>query len=80
MIITLIISYPLAKQIKHLQNMIKVILKITESEINNTLSKLAKLGITDIKIKKEDKHLTLFRYKNIIQNTDKNILTSDKKK
>ena len=66
------------KIIKALQNMIKVVLKISEGEIDNTLSKLAKLGITDIKIKKEYKDSILFRYKNMVQNIDKEIVNKKK--
>lgn len=49
--------------------MIKVILKVSESEINHTLSKLVKLGINNIKIKKKRKKLNLFRYKNTLKGT-----------
>lgn len=46
--------------------MIKVVLKVSESEINHILSKLAKLGINNIKIKKKREKLNLFRYKNML--------------
>jgi helix-turn-helix protein len=44
--------------------MIKVVLKVSESEINHILSELVKLGINNIKIKKKRKSFNLFRYKN----------------
>lgn len=47
--------------------MIKVILKISENEINPLLGKLAKLGIRDIKIKEKEKKTVIFQYKNIIE-------------
>lgn len=50
--------------------MVKVILKISESEINRILSKLVKMGINNIKIKKKRKRFNLFRYKNTFENTD----------
>jgi len=46
--------------------MIKVVLKVSESEINHILHKLAKLGINNIKIKKKREKLNLFRYKNML--------------
>lgn len=49
--------------------MVKVVLKVSESEINYILRKLAKLGINNIKIKKKREKLNLFRYKNMIENT-----------
>ncbi|MDF2833015.1 MAG: hypothetical protein K0Q82_2121 [Chryseobacterium indoltheticum] len=48
--------------------MVKVVLKIPESDINPVLSKLVKLGINNIKIKKKSKRLNLFRYKNMYEN------------
>ncbi|SHL58003.1 hypothetical protein SAMN05444267_102075 [Chryseobacterium polytrichastri] len=53
--------------------MIKVVLKIPESDINFILSKLVKLGIKNIKIKKNEKKLHLFRYKNTFENTNNEI-------
>lgn len=50
--------------------MVKVVLKISESEINTILSKLVKLGISNIKIKKKGKRLNLFRYKNTFDSKD----------
>lgn len=50
--------------------MVKVILKISESEINSILSKLVKMGINNIKIKKKRKRLNLFRYKNTFDDKD----------
>lgn len=50
--------------------MVKVILKIPENEINPILSKLVKLGIKNIEIKKKEKRLSLFRYKNTFKNQD----------
>ncbi|SHE97814.1 hypothetical protein SAMN05443633_102445 [Chryseobacterium arachidis] len=49
--------------------MIKVVLKVSESEINHILRKLAKLGINNIKIKKKREKLNLFRYKNTLKDT-----------
>ncbi len=53
--------------------MIKVVLKIPESEISLILSKLVKLGIKNIKIKKKEKRFNLFRYKNTLENKDAEI-------
>lgn len=51
--------------------MIKIVLKIPEGEINNTLSKLVKMGITDIKVKQKEKNPNLFRFKNLYPITNK---------
>lgn len=51
--------------------MIKVVLKIPEDEINNTLSKLVKIGITDIKVKQKEKNPNLFRFKNVYPSKNK---------
>lgn len=48
--------------------MVKVVLKIPESEINPLLSKLVKLGVKDIKIKEKRKKINIFRYKNMVEN------------
>lgn len=53
--------------------MIKIVLKIPESDISYILSKLVKLGIKNIKIKKNEKGLHLFRYKNTFENTNNEI-------
>lgn len=44
-----------------------------EDEISQILSRLVKLGIKNIKIKKKEKRLNLFRYKNTFENTDNKI-------
>ncbi len=53
--------------------MIKVILKVHKTEVDQVLSKLVKLGIKNIKIKKKRKRLNLFRYKNTFENPDSKI-------
>jgi hypothetical protein len=55
--------------------MVKVVLKVSESEINHILRKLAKLGINNIKIKKKREKLNIFRYKNMFndENFDKKL-------
>lgn len=50
--------------------MVKVVLKIPDSEVNPVLSKLVKIGINNIKVKKKGKGLNLFRYKNTFKSTD----------
>ena len=48
--------------------MVKVILKEHKTETDLILSKLVKLGIKNIKIKKKRKSFNLFRYKNTLEN------------
>lgn len=59
--------------------MLKVVLKIQESEINYLLSKLAKLGIKNIKITKKEKELNLFRYKNMLDNSRDELMKKEDK-
>lgn len=49
--------------------MVKVILKVHKTEVDPVLSKLVKLGIKNIKIKKKRKGFNLFRYKNTFEDT-----------
>ena len=49
--------------------MIKVVFTIPESDINSTLSKLIKLGIINIKVKKKGESFCIFRYKNMFENS-----------
>jgi len=51
----------------------KVVLKIPKNEINPLLSKLAKLGVKDIKIKEKSKKINIFRYKNTVENLEKEL-------
>lgn len=59
--------------------MLKVVLKIQESEINYLLRKLAKLGIKNIKITKKEKELNLFRYKNMLDNSRDELMKKEDK-
>lgn len=59
--------------------MLKVVLKIRESEVNYLLRKLAKLGIKNIKITKKEKELNLFRYKNILDNMQDKLMREEDK-
>ncbi len=59
--------------------MLKVVLKIQESEINYLLSKFAKLGIKNIKITKKEKELNLFRYKNMLNNNRDELIKKEDK-
>jgi len=59
--------------------MLKVVLKIQESEIKYLLNKLAKLGIKNIKITKKEKELNLFRYKNVLDNMEDKLMKDEDK-